>query len=41
VRLALSIREAVAQVPGVSGQDVEVVGYIRSEELTALLRETE
>ena len=41
VQLALSIREAIAQVPGVSGQDVEVVGYIRADELTALLRETE
>lgn len=38
VSLALSIREAVAAVEGVTGQEIEVVGYIRSEELNAMLR---
>ena len=39
VSLALSIREAVAAVEGVTGQEIEVVGYIKSEELNAMLRE--
>jgi metal-sulfur cluster biosynthetic enzyme len=39
VTLALSIRQAVAEVEGVSGQEIEVVGYIRAEELNAMLRE--
>jgi len=39
VSLALSMREAVAAVPGVTEQEIEVVGYIRSDELNALLRE--
>lgn len=39
VPLSLMIQEAVASVPGVTGQDMEIVGYIQSEELTALLRE--
>jgi metal-sulfur cluster biosynthetic enzyme len=38
VHLALGIRDAVAGVPGVSGQAIEVVGYVGSEELNALLR---
>jgi len=37
VQLALSIHEAVASVDGVTGQDIEVVGYIRSVELNAML----
>ncbi len=36
--LALQIYQAVAQVEGVTGQEVEVVGYVGAEELTALLR---
>jgi metal-sulfur cluster biosynthetic enzyme len=40
VPLALSIREAVAQVPGVRGQEIEVVGYVGAEELNALLQES-
>jgi ATP-binding protein involved in chromosome partitioning len=40
VSLALSIRAAVAGVPGVTEQDVEVVGFVGAEELNALLRET-
>jgi metal-sulfur cluster biosynthetic enzyme len=38
VHLALGIRDAVAGVAGVSGQAIEVVGYVGSEELNALLR---
>ena len=40
VTLAISIRDAVAEVEGVTGQDVEVVGYIGADELSALLKET-
>ena len=39
VSLALSIREAVAQVAGVTGQEIKVVGYIKAEELNAMLQE--
>ena len=39
VTLVLSIRQAVAEVEGVSGQEIEVVGYIRAEELNAMLQE--
>jgi metal-sulfur cluster biosynthetic enzyme len=39
VSLALSIREAVAGVEGVTGQAIEVVGYVGAEELNAMLRE--
>jgi ATP-binding protein involved in chromosome partitioning len=39
VRLALSIREAVAGVEGVTSQQIEVAGYVGAEELNALLRE--
>ena len=39
VHLALSIREAVAQVPGVTEQQIEVVGYVGAEELNDLLKE--
>ena len=39
VPLSLMIREAVAAVPGVSGQDMEIVGYIQAVELTNLLRD--
>jgi len=39
VPLALSIREAVAGVDGVSRQEIEVVGYIKADELNSLLRE--
>jgi metal-sulfur cluster biosynthetic enzyme len=38
VSLAISIREAVAAVPGVTGQEIEVVGYIKAAELSAMLR---
>jgi metal-sulfur cluster biosynthetic enzyme len=39
VPLALSIREAVAEVERVTGQGIEVVGYVRAEELNAMLQE--
>ena len=39
VHLALGIREAVAEVPGVGEQEIEVVGYVGAQELNALLRE--
>lgn len=39
VPLALSIREAVAEVEGVTRQEIEVVGYIKADELNNLLRE--
>jgi metal-sulfur cluster biosynthetic enzyme len=39
VPLALSIYRAVAGVPGVTEQDVQVVGYVGADELNALLKE--
>jgi metal-sulfur cluster biosynthetic enzyme len=39
VSLALSIRKAVADVPGVVAQEIEVVGYVGADELNALLKE--
>jgi metal-sulfur cluster biosynthetic enzyme len=39
VPLALNIKNAVAGVPGVSEQEIEVAGYVGAEELTALLKE--
>jgi metal-sulfur cluster biosynthetic enzyme len=39
VPLAIEIRRAVREVPGVTGQTVRVAGYVRAEELTALLQE--
>ena len=41
VTLTLSIREAIAEVEGVTSQSIEVVGYVGAEELNALLKETE
>jgi metal-sulfur cluster biosynthetic enzyme len=40
VHLALSMREAVAGVPGVTEQEIEVVGYVGADGLNALLRES-
>ena len=37
VPLALSIRKAVAGVEGVTGQAMEVVGYVKADELNAML----
>lgn len=39
VYLALDIRAAVAGVPGVAEQEIEVVGYVGAEKLNALLKE--
>ena len=39
VSLALSIRKAVAEVEGVTRQQIEVVGYIKAGELNTMLRE--
>jgi metal-sulfur cluster biosynthetic enzyme len=39
VPLSLMIQEAIATVPGVTGQDMQIVGYVQAEELTNLLRE--
>jgi metal-sulfur cluster biosynthetic enzyme len=39
VTLALSIREAVAGVDGVTGQEIEVVGYVGAAELNEMLQE--
>jgi metal-sulfur cluster biosynthetic enzyme len=40
VPLSLTIQGTIAKVRGVAGQDMQIVGYIQAEELTALLRET-
>jgi metal-sulfur cluster biosynthetic enzyme len=39
VPLSVMIQNAIASVAGVSGQEMQVVGYIQAEELTNLLRE--
>jgi metal-sulfur cluster biosynthetic enzyme len=39
VHLALGIRNAVAEVPGVTEQEIEVVGYVGADVLNTLLRE--
>jgi metal-sulfur cluster biosynthetic enzyme len=39
VPLADSIQRAVAEVPGVTAQNVKVVGFVLSEELAALLKQ--
>ncbi len=39
IPLSLMIQNAVASVPGVKEQSMEIVGYLQAEELTALLRE--
>jgi len=38
VSLALSIRAAVAEVEGVTGQEIEVAGYIKAGELSRMLQ---
>ncbi len=37
VSLAIEIKRAIAEVPGVTGQDILVDGYVGAEDLTALL----
>lgn len=39
VTLALSIRDAVQEVPGVKEQDINVVGYVGADDLNELLKE--
>jgi metal-sulfur cluster biosynthetic enzyme len=39
VPLAQAIQAAVDQVDGVTGQHMEIVGYIQADELNALIRE--
>jgi metal-sulfur cluster biosynthetic enzyme len=39
VPLSLLIQGTIAKIPGVTGQDMQVVGYIQAEELTMMLRE--
>ncbi len=39
VHLSLEIRRAVAEVPGVTDQEIEVVGYVGAEELNELLEQ--
>lgn len=39
VPLSLMIQKAVAEVDGVSGQELQIVGYLRAEELTRWIQE--
>jgi metal-sulfur cluster biosynthetic enzyme len=39
VPLSLEIQRAVALVEGVTGLDMEIVGYIQAEEFTALIKQ--
>ncbi len=39
IPLAADIQRAVAEVPGVTSQKIEIVGWIGSEELTRLLEQ--
>jgi metal-sulfur cluster biosynthetic enzyme len=39
VFLAMSIKAAVAEVPGVGEQVIQVVGYVQAEELTELINQ--
>ena len=39
VHLTLEIRQAVAEFPGITEQEIEVVGYVGADELNSLLRE--
>lgn len=39
--LALDIKRAVASVDGVEAQEIQVAGYIRSEELTDMINRAE
>ena len=40
VHLVLDIRKSVAEVPGVTDQEIEVVGYVGADDLNDLLRES-
>ena len=39
VHLALEIRQAVTDVPGVREQEIQVVGYVGADDLNTLLRD--
>jgi len=39
IPLSLEIQKAVAEVPGVSDQELEIVGYLKVEELAELIRQ--
>jgi hypothetical protein len=39
VPLSQDIQRAVAQVGGVTEQDMEIMGYLQAEEFTALLKQ--
>ncbi|MGC9356485.1 MAG: metal-sulfur cluster assembly factor [Anaerolineae bacterium] len=41
VTLATDIKHAVAEVPGVKEQQIEVVNYVRAEDLTRLINRAE
>ena len=41
VFLVMRIKAAVAEVPGVDGQTIEVAGYVQAEELTELINQLE
>ena len=38
IPLSMMIQKAVAEVPGVIEQDLEIVGYYQAEEITAMLK---
>lgn len=40
VPLSLMIQKAVASVPGVTEQKIEIVGYMQADELTTMLQDT-
>jgi metal-sulfur cluster biosynthetic enzyme len=35
--LAVDIKHAIAEVPGVTGQEITVTGYVKAEELTKII----
>lgn len=39
VPLSLMIQKAVASVPGVTGQELQIVGYMQADEINAMFRE--
>lgn len=39
VFLVMNIKAAVAEVPGISGQTIQVAGYVQAEELTELINQ--
>ncbi|MGC9399668.1 MAG: metal-sulfur cluster assembly factor [Anaerolineae bacterium] len=41
VSLAMDIKRAIAEVPGVTSQQIEVVDYVRAEELTELINQAD